>query len=186
MKTSAGLRPLARRQHETSYLHLNWSGRPCHVAIATAAILLGSLSRALKLDRLNPDTTCAMCGRTRCTLAPDRVVRAAGTSRWVNPDDYRPSYNATPGFSTPVVRLASQGPQIETMRCAGDHKGRSMPAKVHRPPGRFLQYPPECARRRHRSHRSHHLRLPRTTAAAGGVWCLPSPKQKTGLTSSGW
>lgn len=111
-------------------------------AIPVYTIDLEAAGRALKLDTLDTATTCAMCGRTRCTLASDQVVRAAGTSRWVNPDDYRPSYNASPGFSTPVVRMASEGPQIETMRCAGNLEGRNSPAKARRPLGRCLQYPP--------------------------------------------
>lgn len=58
-----------------------------------------------------------MCGRTRCSLGEEQVVRAAGTSRWVDRERYRPSYNVTPGAATPVVRVASGGErQVQSMR----------------------------------------------------------------------
>lgn len=44
-------------------------------------------------------------------------MRAAGTSRWVDQEQYRPSYNVTPGAATPVVRVSSDGErQVQSMR----------------------------------------------------------------------
>lgn len=49
-----------------------------------------------------------MCGRTRCTLRPDDVLRASHLNgrclRHVDMDRYRPSYNVSPGFNLPVIR----------------------------------------------------------------------------------
>lgn len=42
-------------------------------------------------------------------MAPERVLRAAGTQRWVNREAYRPSHNVMPGAATPVVRQAADG-----------------------------------------------------------------------------
>lgn len=60
----------------------------------------------------------AMCGRSRVSLAPDQVLRAAGTARWVDRDAYQPSYNCSPGAATPVVTSGPEGVQVHTMRCA--------------------------------------------------------------------
>lgn len=58
-----------------------------------------------------------MCGRTRCTLAHDQVLRlAGGAARWEGREQYTPSYNASPGFATPVVRLEDGQPVVHTMR----------------------------------------------------------------------
>lgn len=58
-----------------------------------------------------------MCGRTRVSLAPDQVLRAAGTARWVNREAYQPSYNVSPGSATPVVVAGGpDGVQVQTMR----------------------------------------------------------------------
>lgn len=59
-----------------------------------------------------------MCGRTRSTLAPEQVLRTAGTSRWPNRAAYQPSYNLSPGGAAPVVRMADGGPEVFTMRWA--------------------------------------------------------------------
>ena len=59
-----------------------------------------------------------MCGRARCTLAPEQVRAAAGTDAWVDPDLYSPSYNVTPGGATPVVRRDKEtgATTVQTMR----------------------------------------------------------------------
>lgn len=64
-----------------------------------------------------------MCGRSRCTLAPEQVAAAAGIppdqlqARWVARERYAPSHNASPGFWTPVVRAGDGGGRVvETMR----------------------------------------------------------------------
>jgi putative SOS response-associated peptidase YedK len=57
-----------------------------------------------------------MCGRTRVSLAPEQVLRAAGTARWVNREAYQPSYNVSPGSPTPVVVAGADGLQVQTMR----------------------------------------------------------------------
>ncbi|KAG6535456.1 hypothetical protein ZIOFF_000429 [Zingiber officinale] len=49
-----------------------------------------------------------MCGRTRCTLNPDRVARACGFAASIPTrqiDRYRPSYNVSPGAYLPVLLL---------------------------------------------------------------------------------
>jgi putative SOS response-associated peptidase YedK len=49
-----------------------------------------------------------MCGRSRCTLDPDRVAAATGVEHWVDGDDattrYEPSHNVSPGHVTIVER----------------------------------------------------------------------------------
>ncbi|KAK9817878.1 hypothetical protein WJX72_003558 [[Myrmecia] bisecta] len=60
-----------------------------------------------------------MCGRSRATLSPQQVTAAAGVplERWRNSEQYQPSYNVSPGFSTPVVRQSSAGkPELQTMK----------------------------------------------------------------------
>ena len=61
----------------------------------------------------------AMCGRSRVSLAPEQVLRAAGTARWVNREAYQPAFNCSPGAATPVVMQAADGVVVHTMRCAG-------------------------------------------------------------------
>jgi putative SOS response-associated peptidase YedK len=48
-----------------------------------------------------------MCGRSRCTLAPERVLQVAGASRWVDRERYQPSHNLAPGGWSPVVVAAA-------------------------------------------------------------------------------
>ena len=51
--------------------------------------------------------TALMCGRARVTCTDADVAAAAGTSAFVNRDQYEPRYNAQPGAAVPVVRLAT-------------------------------------------------------------------------------
>lgn len=44
-----------------------------------------------------------MCGRARCTLSPDQIIQAAGTTHWIDQNRYDASYNLSPGRFTPVV-----------------------------------------------------------------------------------
>eukprot|EP00898_Chlorokybus_atmophyticus_P001983 jgi/Chlat1/2786/Chrsp187S02956 len=63
-----------------------------------------------------------MCGRTRCTLAPEQVQSATNTNvppeQWRDMDRYRPSYNVSPGFYAPVVRAEKDGGRrtVQAMR----------------------------------------------------------------------
>jgi putative SOS response-associated peptidase YedK len=60
-----------------------------------------------------------MCGRVRSTLGADQV---AADVPWVNREQYTPRYNASPGASLAVLRVAgpgetsSSGRVVETMR----------------------------------------------------------------------
>lgn len=58
-----------------------------------------------------------MCGRTRQTLGEEQVLHAAGARRWVDRQQYQPSYNAAPGFPAPVVRAEGDETVVHTMRC---------------------------------------------------------------------
>ncbi|XP_024543738.1 embryonic stem cell-specific 5-hydroxymethylcytosine-binding protein-like isoform X1 [Selaginella moellendorffii] len=53
-----------------------------------------------------------MCGRARCTLAPDAVGAACGFGdcqlRLIDHDRYRPSYNVSPGAYLPVVHYEAK------------------------------------------------------------------------------
>eukprot|EP00775_Hariotina_reticulata_P014341 gene14341-14437_t len=61
-----------------------------------------------------------MCGRTRVSLAPERVERLSGVprERWQERDRYRPSHNVQPGSWTPVLRLddLQQGLMLQSMK----------------------------------------------------------------------
>lgn len=66
-----------------------------------------------------------MCGRSRCTLAPERVVRAAAVHNanieqihWIDQDQFNGGFNLTPGASTPVIRRDkdSNNVEIHTMK----------------------------------------------------------------------
>ncbi|GMH42038.1 hypothetical protein BSKO_09957 [Bryopsis sp. KO-2023] len=60
-----------------------------------------------------------MCGRARCSLAPEEFAQHAGVSegKWKNRDKYRPDYNAGPGTWMPVVKAGDDGTkELETMR----------------------------------------------------------------------
>ncbi|EFN51676.1 hypothetical protein CHLNCDRAFT_139906 [Chlorella variabilis] len=57
-----------------------------------------------------------MCGRTRQTLGEEQVLHAAGARRWVDRQQYQPSYNAAPGFPAPVVRAEGDETVVHTMR----------------------------------------------------------------------
>lgn len=52
-----------------------------------------------------------MCGRARCSLAPQQAAAAAGVpeERWLDRDLYRPSHNLAPGAYLPTVELAHLG-----------------------------------------------------------------------------
>ncbi|KAI3439013.1 hypothetical protein D9Q98_001425 [Chlorella vulgaris] len=58
-----------------------------------------------------------MCGRARCTLGAQEVLRTARASDWIDQESYQPSYNAAPGACFPVVRSGDGGePVVHTMR----------------------------------------------------------------------
>eukprot|EP00877_Chromochloris_zofingiensis_P004829 jgi/Chrzof1/14347/UNPLg00621.t1 len=60
-----------------------------------------------------------MCGRARCSLAPEHVASTSGVppDRWVDKDKYKPSYNLSPGHWAPIVRLADDGqPEMHAMK----------------------------------------------------------------------
>mmetsp|Transcript_34575 Transcript_34575/g.87445 ORF Transcript_34575/g.87445 Transcript_34575/m.87445 type:complete len:427 (-) Transcript_34575:92-1372(-) len=60
-----------------------------------------------------------MCGRSRCSLAPDAVSTATGIpqERWKNAHEWQPKYNLAPGGWVPVVKLGCDGqPEIQAMK----------------------------------------------------------------------
>lgn len=60
-----------------------------------------------------------MCGRSRCSLAPEAVSTAAGVAaeRWTDQERYRPDYNAGPGNWMPVIRNGKDGQrELHTMK----------------------------------------------------------------------
>lgn len=64
-----------------------------------------------------------MCGRARCSLAPDELATATSVPReqWRDMDRYKPSYNASPGAYMPILAPAAAGGgqlELRAMRCA--------------------------------------------------------------------
>lgn len=60
-----------------------------------------------------------MCGRSRCSLAPEEVAARTGVpaERWRDRQAYRPSYNVSPGFATPVIVRGEDGRRcLHTMK----------------------------------------------------------------------
>lgn len=62
-----------------------------------------------------------MCGRSRCSLAPEQVCQAAGVApeRWHNRDKYRPTYNMSPGAYAPIEKLnpTDGSRELQSMKC---------------------------------------------------------------------
>eukprot|EP00803_Ostreobium_quekettii_P008508 evm.model.scf_1254.4 EVM.evm.TU.scf_1254.4 scf_1254:23227-27444(+) len=60
-----------------------------------------------------------MCGRARCSLAPEDVAKNARVEgdRWRDREKYRPSYNVGPGRWLPIVKHAADGGrELQTMK----------------------------------------------------------------------
>ena len=57
-----------------------------------------------------------MCGRVRSTLGADQV---AADVPWVNREQYTPRYNASPGASLAVLRVAGPGETSSSGRVVG-------------------------------------------------------------------
>ena len=81
--------------------------------------MIGQLSVCRTEVAASIGTAPTMCGRSRCSLSRQQVVEAAAASEdnWVGKDNYEPSHNVSPGFSTPVVKRSEEGDlQIHTMK----------------------------------------------------------------------
>ena len=59
-----------------------------------------------------------MCGRTACTLAPQRILQQTKAQNWVeNPNqNYQPSYNAPPSAWLPVILSANKQRVLHVMK----------------------------------------------------------------------
>ncbi len=58
-----------------------------------------------------------MCGRSACTLAPEKIKDKLRVKRWENEKQYQPMYNISPAMYHPVMVLDRQGqPYIRTMK----------------------------------------------------------------------
>lgn len=60
-----------------------------------------------------------MCGRGRCSLAPEHLERRVRIprNRWRDRERYQPSYNIGPGGWLPVIRTSENAErELQTMK----------------------------------------------------------------------
>jgi putative SOS response-associated peptidase YedK len=71
-----------------------------------------------------------MCGRARCSLEREDVLRAAGVpaDRWRDFEKYLPKYNLGPGSRTPIIRRGEEVTDHAVTQCALRHTGAPAPS----------------------------------------------------------